>query len=812
MSLSIRIKVLGKKMLRSVWVRRHYLAYTIKNIFNLFMMLYRKLPIPLKVRRVIKDIVFLSIEFFIINTAAYHGWLRQRNGTGRINALLNTDKEIIDLKKLRNAPSPCAPTQSMWKDLIDLDKGRGEKLSKHATLDVIIPVYRGYDETLNCIYSALNSHNETAFELVVINDCSPEPALTEKLQELHDNNLVTLLNNNVNLGFVATVNRGMKLHPERDVILLNSDTETYGNWVDRLMEASRTHPRIATVTPLSTNAEICSYPYTIQDNNMALELPYAELDALAGKVNKDIYCDVPTAVGFCMVIKRACINDIGYFDEETFGRGYGEENDFCLRGFAKGWRHILTGSVFVRHLGGTSFAGEKHKRVMNALKILNKKYPHYHASVAKFIAEDPAKVMRMRLDTARLARKSGTVNMLMVNHHLGGGTLRHVEEMLKALWADHVGGFMLEPLPSGTRGTGEMKLSHPLIAHTPNLIFSMEYDRETFYEVLLQLEIAHVHIHHVIGYEHRILDFLRALTTQLNLRYDVTIHDYFTICPRINLVDSRNHYCGEPDVKDCERCIEENHSHAGVLPVWQWRLHYQHFLEGARYVYAPSGDVLERMQRYYPHVSYALRWHPETFDDGEDVSIAPPSPQDPLVIGIIGAISDIKGADIILKLAENAHKRKLNLRFVIIGHTSSVALNAGKPNVTITGAYKEHEVADLLRRHTPHLIFIPSVWPETYCYTLSIAWRFGVLPLCFDIGAPAERIRACDRGIVLPLALKDDINALADKLMTIKLHGWDHHTGRKPNNRDYDHMLHDYYQFDVSEGTPFLQEVDEEEY
>lgn len=806
--MSIRVKMLAKNCLRAVWARRHVISKTVKGVFRAVNWVYVKLPIPHKARVLLRDVFFLSLEHFILNTQTYHSWLRARSGTGRIHALLGAPS--ADSKGVKLPPSPSAPTQKMWLDLKDLGKGRGAAAAKDAQLDVIVPVYRGYDETLNCLYTALNTPNTTAFELVVINDCSPEPALTEKLQELHDLGILTLLSNTENLGFVATVNRGMKLHTDRDVILLNSDTECYNNWVDRLMDAARAHPRIASVTPLSNNAEICSYPYTVQDNPMALEISYAELDALAGKVNKDVHCDVPTAVGFCMVIKRAALNDVGYFDEETFGRGYGEENDFCLRAIAKGWRHSLTGSVFVRHLGGTSFAGEKHKRVMAALKILHKKYPHYHASVAKFIADDPAKPMRQRLDTARLMQRSGTVNMLMVNHNLGGGTLRHVEEMLDALDKEQVGGYMLEPMPAA--GSGMMKLAHPHLAHTPNLIFSMEYDREAFFEALLRLQIAHVHVHHVIGYEHRFLDFLTALTQKMNLRYDVTVHDYFMICPRINLVDSRNHYCGEPAIEACEKCVQENHSHAGTVPVWQWRLHFEQFLNAARMVFVPSGDVGERLARYYPKAPIALRWHPELFTNGEDLSVPAPRSDEPLVVGIVGAISDIKGADVILQLANNALKRKLNLKFVIIGHTSNIELNSGKANVTITGAYKEHEMANLLKKHKPHVVFIPSVWPETYCYTISIAWRFGILPIAFDIGAPAERIRACGRGIVFPLALKDDMQALADKFMTLKLHGLeDAQSGRRPVDREYDHLLKDYYQLDVSDAQPFLHEAIEED-
>ena len=89
---------------------------------------------------------------------------------------------------------------------------------------MIIPVYRGYDDTLACIFSVLSSSNATVFETVVIDDASPDRALSKALRRLSELGLITLLRNSSNLGFVRTANRGMQLHDNRDVILLNSDT------------------------------------------------------------------------------------------------------------------------------------------------------------------------------------------------------------------------------------------------------------------------------------------------------------------------------------------------------------------------------------------------------------------------------------------------------------------------------------------------------------------------------------------------------------------------------------------------------------
>ena len=127
-------------------------------------------------------------------------------------------------------------------------------------IDVIIPAYRGLAQTRRCLGSVLSAPVRAAREVVVIDDASPEPDLSAWLRELAAAGRITLLAHDHNRGFVASVNEGMRLHPDRDVVLLNSDTEVAGDWLDRLAACAAREPRAGTVTPFSTNATIASYP------------------------------------------------------------------------------------------------------------------------------------------------------------------------------------------------------------------------------------------------------------------------------------------------------------------------------------------------------------------------------------------------------------------------------------------------------------------------------------------------------------------------------------------------------------------------
>jgi len=270
-------------------------------------------------------------------------------------------------------------------------------------IDVIVPVYRGLDDMRRTLHSVLAATGATPFELVVIDDASPEPAVSADLGALAAAGHITLLRNPANLGFVGSVNRGLALHPERDVVLLNADTAVFDGWLDRLVAHLRL-PRVGSVTALSNAATIFSYPVRLRDNPKAVEIPFADLDRLAAALPVVAPIEVPTGVGFCMAIARAALDEVGPLDEANFGRGYGEENDLCCRMTARGWRHLAAPDTFVWHRGGGAFGPEKLARVAAAQATLARLHPSYAGAVARFLRDDPLAPVRLALDLARLAR------------------------------------------------------------------------------------------------------------------------------------------------------------------------------------------------------------------------------------------------------------------------------------------------------------------------------------------------------------------------------------------------------------------------
>lgn len=629
-------------------------------------------------------------------------------------------------------------------------------------VDVIIPVHSGAIETLRCLWSVLNAPVQTPHRVVVINDAGPDPTLNAKLRNLAARDLFTLEQNKVNLGFVKTVNIGLRLQRDRDVVILNSDTEVYGNWLDRLVRHAERRHELATITPLSNNATICSYPEPQSDNRFAIEISHAEIDAIASEVNPGDIAYTPTGVGFCMFIRRAALNEVGLLDERRFGRGYGEENDLCQRMLRQGWRHGIACDTYVRHVGSVSFKAEASVRTTAALKTLNKLYPNYEADVQRHIAADPAAIYRARIDLARLKKVAESSNVLLVCHNRGGGTERHIVEQTKALQDQGKGVFELRP----SHQSGRVAVMNPALHRLNNLAILPPLPTEFFDEVLKTLAIDEVHVHHLIDFPAGSGDHLIAACKRLGLRLRMAIHDYYFVCPRVNLVNADGQYCAQPAAPACNACLAKDDLMATTGTIEQWRSGSLRLLESADQIVVPSLDVKRRLQDLAPQLQLEIEPH-EEIKSALKLQASRPAPGERLRVLAIGAISKIKGFDVLCKLGTVIRERELPIELALLGYSMDDS-QLGDCGVKVLGRYFDQELPERIRDYAPHLIFVPSIWPETYCYVVSAALSSGRRVAVFDLGAQAERVREHHVGhLTLPLWLSNTPAELALRLLKV---------------------------------------------
>jgi GT2 family glycosyltransferase/glycosyltransferase involved in cell wall biosynthesis len=636
-------------------------------------------------------------------------------------------------------------------------------------VDIIIPVYKNTLATLKCISSVMNARGSSTFELIIINDKSPEFGLTKYLQEFSRLGILTLVENSQNKGFVYSVNRGMQLHSDRDVILLNSDTQVFNDWIDRLIKVADSHPMTGSVTPLSNNATICSYPRTLHDNPYPLDIAYKDLDHLASQVNQGKVVEAPTGVGFCLYLKRAALEGVGLFDEKAFGTGYGEENDWCQRAIQSGWKNIITADTFVYHIGGSSFGGAKEARLDQAMKTIAKRYPKYHQSIKDFIKKDPLRDARESLDWGRLQLQARKENTLMISHNRGGGSERHLQEDAQKILDKGGGVFYLRPVRFKPHLA---HINHQYVKQLFNLPNYELKNTELLAEKLRALNIATINIHGLVDFEAKAPIHIAQLASVLNVRQEVDLHDYTVICPRINLVNKSGIYCGEPPEAECNKCLAELPNDFGETNIQQWRkIHYES-LKAADSIFAPSQDVHDRIRKYYPDLIISIQSHKPLKPDGHKkhshLSLVSKKDTNVFKVLVIGAISYIKGYNALHAIAKDALKRGLPLKYVVQGHTIN-NLKLNRQGVEILGSYLEEEAVNVCRSVDPDIIFFTSIWPETYSYTLDIAFDSGYPVMAFDIGAIPERLKG--NNWLFELVSLDKINnpsAINDQILKFK--------------------------------------------
>jgi GT2 family glycosyltransferase/glycosyltransferase involved in cell wall biosynthesis len=590
-------------------------------------------------------------------------------------------------------------------------------------VDVVIPVYRGLTETRRCIDSVLADPGKPLGRVIVVEDHSPHPELVGWLVEMAAGRRIILLRNERNEGFVVSVNRGMEAAGSRDVVLLNSDTEVPLGWLSRLSAQAYADTHIATVSPLSNNATICTYP-----GKPGSLIPFGhtlgDIDEVCQRVNAGRWVDAPTTVGFCMYIRRKALRQVGAFDAERFKVGYGEENDFCLRATTLGWRHRIACDTFVYHQGSVSFGNRAQKLSGRAMTLIMERYPNYQRDVARHIGLGEIIPFQFAVSAA-LFRQSRLPVILMVTHDLGGGIRRHIDSLVERL-QDRARILVLEATRRGAT------LSVPSLPHHPTLTLPAER-LDDLILLLQSMAVSRVHIHSLLGMD---MD-IRSLIHRVDVPFDMSPHDYYSVCPQINLLPWRHSlYCGMPDVASCNACIA-NRSSNGARDIITWRAEQAWQLKEAARILCPSRDVSVRLGQLGFVANTVVAPYDGVPAGRWPLRIVPPK-NGPMRIAVLGTQVDHKGGRALASIAELVDPKTTEIH--LIGHTDGDFSSTALKRMKVTGRYDDADLPRLIENVAPHLIWFPAVWPETFSYTLSAAIEAGTAIAAARIGAHIERL------------------------------------------------------------------------
>ena len=227
------------------------------------------------------------------------------------------------------------------------------------------------------------------------------------------------------------------------------------------------------------------------------------------------------------------------------------------------------------------------------------------------------------------------------------------------------------------------------------------------------------------------------------IRLTVTAHDYYCVCPSFVLLDADGRYCGIPEISKCHGCLKRHPaSYVALTPpsdMGAWRALWGRCLAAADEVRCFSESTREHLLRAYPALDRGRITVVPHKVDFQPARLPQVARGGPLVIGVVGEISAQKGALVLSEMLDRIDRELPEVRLVVIG-TLDVAHKS--PRLTVTGRYRREDLVGLVESHGINMLFFPSIWPETFSYVVAEMMQLGLPIVAFDLGAPAERLRA----------------------------------------------------------------------
>lgn len=240
-------------------------------------------------------------------------------------------------------------------------------LRRHrATAAVAVCVHNAPDEVRECLESVVR-YTSAPYSLVLVDDGSDAPT-REYLAEFAASQGATLIRNRVAKGYTFAANQGLRRSKAQYTVLLNSDTVVTPDWLDRMITCAESDPKIGLVGPLSNTASWQSVPNVIDDergdwaeNPLPAGVSPTDVARNVARQSGRLYPRLAFLNGFCLMFRRGILRELGYFDERSFGRGYGEENDYCLRATKAGWQLAVADDAYVFHRQSRSYSHDRRK-------------------------------------------------------------------------------------------------------------------------------------------------------------------------------------------------------------------------------------------------------------------------------------------------------------------------------------------------------------------------------------------------------------------------------------------------------------------
>lgn len=616
-------------------------------------------------------------------------------------------------------------------------------------IDIIIPVYNGF-QFLEPLIKSIIKNTSINYRILMCDDKSSDEKVLPLLKHFQEQNPlvdIILLENEQNFGFIKTVNK-LVTHTQNHFVLLNTDTEVPPHWLERLMYPIFKMKNIASTTPFTNAGTICSFPNYLEDNPIFENMDLESLDQYFQYVNfEKTYIEIPTGVGFCMGVNKNLVDKIGMFDE-VFGKGYGEENDWCQRALKEGYKNIHVTNLFVYHKHGGSFPSEEKKRLIaQNLALLNHKHPSYGHQVQQLIQKNKLEMLRkliqIKIQSELLYTK------LIIDHGLGGGANHYIDESFDN---NTELSQLIILIRYDFNVTQTYKVAFAFKGLNYNISSSSLFEAFTF---LSGFRINEIFLNSLVSYPDvkEIIQEIVFLKEKTKSKVILPIHDFFPVCPSYTLLNEKMQYCGVPaNLEICKNCLINNKNEFKIFEqetnIAKWRTSWNSINKIADEIICFSNSSKEIYLKAYPEISNKIIIKPHDISGRYKKIYDPNKKIDKIIIGVLGGINEAKGAKVIQNLVDFIDVNNLNAKVVVIGEIS-ITINSS--SFEVTGRYNKKDLPDIVKMFHITQFLIPSICPETFSYTTDEIIQMGYPLIVFDIGAPAERVQKYQLGTVVKI-------------------------------------------------------------
>ena len=604
---------------------------------------------------------------------------------------------------------------------------------------VIVPVYNSPDITRECLEAILIA--EPTIQVLAVDDCSPDAAIVPILQELATNNPERFrwIQTPRNLGFPGAANLGISQRGDNHALLVNSDVIVSKGFASSMKIGLTARQKVASVTCLTNAGESASIPTLGENTQLPEREMISEINMLAQQRENfnspKTWPVLPSGVGFCMLLSSQALKKIGVFNEKEFSPGYGEENDWSLRASESGFVNLLCPNVYVYHVHGLTYGTSKQALIEQHLAIINKRYPYYEQSVRKYFAEDTIAYYRHALFFQAISQSPSFKTIVIVDHQRGGGAVKTLNEEIETLQNALV--VMITRI-SKTEVTCTFKFRNlSAINYKGNL--------EDLVKILRSLKVQKIILNTLaLMGEDEIDDpkkFVFTLLEEFEVEREFRLHDYHSVCPSLNLLNTRGQFCGIPDLDVCDTCLPKNSNSVEnkKIRVGTWRKEWAQILDKCTSIVCYSKESATRLISVYPFVEskIEIRKHLVTPIDLPIPRSNRPPILSELRIGVVGNLNLAKGSQIVIDLARAIKDMKQSSVIFSFGSIARVP-----NNLPISGQGPYTYPLDLyikFKNFDLDVILMPSIWPETYNLVSDELENLRLPIVAFSLGGPFER-------------------------------------------------------------------------